>query len=125
VKEALPVLKVGLMLLQVGLCASGFPIPLAGLADAVLGNADKQSFLKSAVGLLADNNIFPDSLGSDLDSVLAEKEVDAAIRGLQAGEHKGNIRHAYKVLYAFREKWRLTSRLLLKLVLWLQFWLWF
>ena len=101
VKEALPVLKVGLMLLQVGLCASGFPIPLAGLADAVLGNADKQSFLKSAVGLLQGNNTSLDSLGSDLDSVLAEKEVAAAIRGLQAGEHKANIRHAYKVLYAF------------------------
>jgi hypothetical protein len=101
VKEALPVLKVGLMLLQVGLCASGFPIPLAGLADAVLGKADKQSFLKSAVGLLQGNNTSLDSLGSELDSVLAEKEVAAAIRGLQAGEHKANIRHAYKVLYAF------------------------
>jgi serine/threonine protein kinase len=100
VKEALPVLKVGLMLLQVGLLASGLPIPLAGLADAVLGQSDKHSFLKSAVGLLQDN-ISADSLGSDLDSALAEKEVAAAVRGLQAGEHKGDIRHAYKALYAF------------------------
>jgi serine/threonine protein kinase len=96
VKEALPVLKVGLMLLQVGLLASGLPIPLAGLAEAVLGQSDKHSFLKSAVGLLQDN-ISADSLGSEL----AEKEVAAAVRGLQAGEHKGDIRHAYKVLYAF------------------------
>jgi hypothetical protein len=101
VKEALPVLKVGLMLLQVGLSASGVPIPLVGLAEAVFGQSDKHSFLKSAAGLLLQDNISPDSLGSDLDSAQAEKEVAAAIRGLQLEDHKGNIRHAYKVVCAF------------------------
>jgi serine/threonine protein kinase len=100
VKEALPVLKVGLMLLQVGLFASGIPIPVAGLADAVFGQSDKNSFIQSALGLL-QGNISLESLGSELDSALAEKKVAAAIRGLQAGENKAEILHAYKVIYAF------------------------
>ena len=95
VKEALPILKVGLMLLQVELSASGVPFPLAAGSNYVFEKPDMHSFLKSAERLL-QGNISPDSLGWDLDSALAEKEVAAAIRGLQAeGRMMGNIRHAY------------------------------
>ena len=40
------------------------------------------------------------SLGSEIDSALAEERVAAAIRSLLDGENKGDIRHAYKVLKA-------------------------
>ena len=99
VKNALPVLKVGLMLLQVGLFAAGLPIPLAGIADAVLPG-DKHSFLHSAVALLPDS-VPVDSLSSEVDSERAKERASAAIRALQAGEDKGHILHAYKVLHEF------------------------
>ena len=100
VKEALPVLKVGLMLLQVELSASGLPFPLAAGSNYVFEKPDKHSFLKSAAGLL-QGNISPESLGWDLDSALAEEEVAAAIRGLHAEGRMGNIRLAYKVICTF------------------------
>ena len=52
VKKAIPVLKVGLLLLQVGLMSTGIPIPLLGMADAVIGQAEKLSYLKYAGELI-------------------------------------------------------------------------
>jgi len=68
VKRAIPVLKVGLLILQIGLMASGVPIPLLGLAQEALGQvADKQAYLQFAEELLQQPL---DSLDSSTDQLL-------------------------------------------------------
>ena len=52
------------------------------------------------MGLLHQGNNTAVSLGSEIDSALAEERVAAAILSLLDGENKGEIRHAYKVLKA-------------------------
>ena len=52
------------------------------------------------MGLLHQGNNTAVSLGSEIDSALAEERVAAAILSLLDGENKGDIRHAYKVLNA-------------------------
>lgn len=89
------------MVLQVGLLASGLPIPVAGLADAVLGPADRHSFLQSAAGLLP-RNIPLDSLGSAMDAAAANSnKLALAIRDLKEGHNNSNIRCAYEAISAF------------------------
>ena len=44
VKKAIPVLKVGLFLLQLGLLASGVPIPVAALANAAIDQVGRNNF---------------------------------------------------------------------------------
>eukprot|EP01036_Dinobryon_divergens_P030287 gene30287-39508_t len=72
VKKALPVLKVGLMLLQVGLLASGMPIPLTGLANSIVSSLDSHA-----------------------------DKISAAIRRLQVADDQERVRSAYETLAAF------------------------
>jgi len=102
VKKALPLLRVGLMLLQIGLLSTGVPIPLAGLADSALAQADKLSFLKSAASLLQDD-VSVDSVSSSLDSMEAKDQFNRAVRNLEVGEDPEKIRTACKMIAAFLE----------------------
>ena len=102
VKKALPLLRVGLMLLQIGLLSTGVPIPIAGLADSALAQADKLSFLKSAASLLQDD-VSVDSIGSSLDSMEAKDKFNRAVRSLEVGEDPEKIRTACKMIAAFLE----------------------
>jgi cysteinyl-tRNA synthetase len=102
VKKALPLLRVGLMLLQIGLLSTGVPIPIAGLADSALAQADKLSFLKSAASLLQDD-VSVDSIGSSLDSMEAKDKFNRAMQNLQVGEDPEKIRTACKMIAAFLE----------------------
>lgn len=76
VKKAIPVLKVGLLLLQIGLMSTGIPIPLLGMAETVLGQSDKLSYLKYAEDLL-------DSVGVPADS-LDESTVENAMESVKS-----------------------------------------
>ena len=76
VKKALPLLRLGLMILQTGLLSTGVPIPIAGMANSALDRADKLSFLKRAAGLLQDD-VSMDAVGSSLDSMEAERRTNS------------------------------------------------
>ena len=103
VKKALPVLKVGLMLLQVGLFATGMPIPLAGLAHStVLSPLDKLPYIQAAFELLQEGNAPLDSLNSELSSLESPTEkISAAIRKLHSTDDQESVRSAYETLAAF------------------------
>ena len=77
-KKALPLLRLGLMInhLQIGLLSTGVPIPIAGMANSALDQADKLSFLKSAAGLLQDD-VSMDAVGSSLDSMEAKRRTNS------------------------------------------------
>ncbi len=75
-KKALPLLRLGLMILQIGLLSTGVPIPIAGMANSALDRADKLSFLKSAAGLLQDD-VSMDAVGSSLDSMEAKRRTNS------------------------------------------------
>ena len=100
VKKALPLLRLGLMILQIGLLSTGVPIPIAGLANSALDEADKLSFLKSAAGLLQDD-VSMDAVGSSLDSMEAKDKLNRAVRNIEAGEDREQVRSATKVIAAF------------------------
>ena len=97
-RKALPLLKVGLLLLQIGLLSTGIPIPLAGLAGTALSQADKLSYLRSAAGLLHDKESL-DSMESSLDSMEAMDKVNRMVRAIEASN--GNIRSSFEVIAAF------------------------
>jgi serine/threonine protein kinase len=101
VRKAVPVLKVGLMLLQVGLICSGIPIPLAGVANTVLTQADRMSYLRSALGLLQEKSTV-DSVELMVDSMDSSSmdKVAEAIRALDSGSDRENIRSAYEAIWA-------------------------
>ena len=104
-KKALPLLRVGLMLLQIGMLSStGVSIPLVGLADSALAQEDKLfSFLKSAATLLHDK-VSLDSVGSSINSMQAKDEFDRAVRDLGAGDEDcEKVRTACKIIAAFLE----------------------
>ena len=75
-KKALPLLRLGLMILQIGLLSTGVPILIAGMANSALDQADKLSFLKSAAGLL-QNDVSMDAVGSSLDSMEAKRRTNS------------------------------------------------
>ena len=99
-RKALPLLKLGLMLLQIGLLSSGIPIPLAGMATTALNQADKLAYLRCAASLLDDKATL-DSVGSSLDSVQAMDQVNRTVRDLGAGDDRDNVRSAMEVVSAF------------------------
>ena len=101
-RKALPLLKLGLMLLQIGLLSSGIPIPLAGMAATALNQADKLAYLRCAAGLLDDKAAL-DSVGSSLDSVQAMDQVNRTVRdlGAGAGDDREDVRSAMEVVSAF------------------------
>ena len=67
VKKAIPVLKVGLLILQTALTAAGIPVPILGLAQEALCHEDKLSYLLHAEQLLQQPD---DSLESSTDQLL-------------------------------------------------------
>jgi serine/threonine protein kinase len=111
-KKALPLLKVGLVLLQIGLLSTGVPIPLVGLADSAVAQADKLSFLKSAATLLPEK-VSLDSVGSSIDSIQAKDEIDRAVQTLEDGNDSEKVRIASKVVAAFLQSqdrfWKFTG----------------
>ena len=99
-RKALPLLKLGLMLLQIGLLSTGIPIPLAGMAGTALAQAEKMSYLRSAASLLDDKAAL-DSVGSCLDSAAAMDKVSRTVRDIEVGDNRENIRSAMEVVSAF------------------------
>jgi len=108
VKKAIPVLRAGLLLLQLGLSVSGFPIPVAALANAAIDQAGRNQFLKCAADILQQNEAAMDAFGGELfdkgkdsivDSTLACRE---AVRNLQLDVAKA--RTAYEAISSFLTK---------------------
>ena len=110
VKKAIPVLKVGLLLLQLGLSASGVPIPVAALANAAIDQAGRNQFLKCAANILKQNETAvgevdgkgSDDIFSEVDSMTADGEADKAVRDLQLDD--ANTRTAYEAVALFLKK---------------------
>lgn len=91
-RKALPLLKLGFMLLQIGLLSTGIPIPLVGMAET-----DKLSYLRSAARLLDDQAI-QDSLGSSLDSAQAKNQINSAVCNLGIRNDRENVRSAVEIV---------------------------
>jgi len=93
VKKAVPVLKVGLVLLQLGLLTSGVPIPVVGLGkNAAVDNANKNQFLTCAAGILGQQGTVLESADDNMKSNLTR----AAVRNLHS-----NTRSAYEAISSF------------------------
>jgi hypothetical protein len=111
VKKAIPVLKVGLFLLQLGLSASGVPIPVAALANAAIDQVGRNHFLKCAADILQQNEAAVDAVGgevvtkgliSEVDSIVAGEEAGKAVRDLQLDD--AGTRTAYEAVALFLKK---------------------
>jgi hypothetical protein len=84
VKRAAPVLMVGLMLLKLGLAASGLPLPIPGLED-VLDVAYSSSLLDTAINIVD---------GINMDKDVSSLTVDQHLHSLTRDD--AQIRSAYE-----------------------------
>ena len=85
VKRAAPVLKVGLMLLKLGLAASGLPLPIPGLED-VLDVAYSSSLLDTAINIVDGIN-----MDKDVSSLTVDQHLHSLTR-----DDAHQIRSAYE-----------------------------
>ena len=96
VKKAIPVLKVGLILLQLGLLASGVPIPVAGLANSAIDQATKKQYLSFAANMLQQQGTVLDVA---MDEMHAKTVAGEAVRDLQ--QNDSDTRSAYEAISLF------------------------
>jgi len=116
VKKAIPVLRVGLVLLQLGLSVASVPIPVAGLANDAINQATKNQFLKCAIGFLNQQGtilkVSADALSNTMSRAkdFIESEVDSKVsvgqevvlRNLHLND--SNTRSAYESIKSFLEQ---------------------
>mmetsp|Transcript_7240 Transcript_7240/g.10226 ORF Transcript_7240/g.10226 Transcript_7240/m.10226 type:complete len:633 (+) Transcript_7240:96-1994(+) len=108
VRKAIPILKVGLMLLQLSLSVPGAPLPLTGLANDLIDLATRNQFLTCTASILDqfEETVLgtaPETISKELNSIefkrLSPTAVKEAIHNLKLND--GTTRSAYEAIAVF------------------------